>query len=341
MNTNSLNFNSLNSNGPSITTRTGLLAVMWAILGAAAVTLIAWMAGLIYPTPLLAIEAVAPFTLLAVWPVAVVSCLRRRWVMAGVSLLCCGAHLSMVIPLVTAQSQPEWAHDAPTLSLASTNVMFDNEDKAAVARRVLEFDTDVVIVNEITPAQREAFLRAGVFEKYPYVKFTDDDGQFGELLMSRLPVESIRNRDLGTTWIVHAKIRVGSTLVNVIAQHTTAPKRGLRLNQWTQSLRHLGEFAASLAPEPVVIAGDFNSSPMHGPFRDLLATGLSDAHQQRGLAWTPSWGPDLGWASLGPIIRLDHAVVNSRMFTMSLTNEDMPGSDHVGFVARFAVQPAT
>jgi endonuclease/exonuclease/phosphatase family metal-dependent hydrolase len=90
--------------------------------------------------------------------------------------------------------------------------------------------------------------------------------------------------------------------------------------------------ALTAAGEPQVVAGDFNATRDHGPFRELLAAGFldcADASQNR------SW-PGFTWPASGralPVLRLDHVLV-SPTATVPLTRTiRVPRTDHHGVLA--------
>jgi endonuclease/exonuclease/phosphatase family metal-dependent hydrolase len=69
-----------------------------------------------------------------------------------------------------------------------------------------------------------------------------------------------------------------------------------------------------------------------------LHIGLTDAHEDRGKGLSRSWpltGTKL--AHLGPLLRLDHALVNRTAAVESVKDVHVPGSDHLAFEAQLAI----
>ena len=92
--------------------------------------------------------------------------------------------------------------------------------------------------------------------------------------------------------------------------------------------------------EPQVVAGDFNATRDHGPFRELLAAGFldcADSSQNR------SW-PGFTWPATGralPVLRLDHVLV-SRTATVPMTRAiRVPCTDHHGVLTAIEFTPET
>jgi endonuclease/exonuclease/phosphatase family metal-dependent hydrolase len=103
-----------------------------------------------------------------------------------------------------------------------------------------------------------------------------------------------------------------------------------RADRWRRELATIQSLAG--AGEPQVVAGDFNATRDHGPFRELLAAGFldcADASQNR------SW-PGFTWPASGralPVLRLDHVLV-SRTATVPMTRTiRVPRTDHHGVLA--------
>jgi endonuclease/exonuclease/phosphatase family metal-dependent hydrolase len=100
---------------------------------------------------------------------------------------------------------------------------------------------------------------------------------------------------------------------------------------WQRELALIRQALATV-DGPQVVAGDFNASRDHRPFRDLLAAGFldcADSSQNR------SW-PGFTWpAARGrlPVMRLDHVLV-SRTATVRMTRViRLPRTDHHGVLA--------
>ena len=80
--------------------------------------------------------------------------------------------------------------------------------------------------------------------------------------------------------------------------------------------------------EPQVVAGDFNASGDHRPFREFLAAGFvdcADSGQNR------SW-PGFTWPSL-PVMRLDHVLVSLTATVLMTRTIRVPRTDHHGVLA--------
>jgi len=303
------------------------------------VVVTAWIwGGFSRPSPVLVLEGFQMYLLAPAWVILIGSLVTRQWILAAVAAIVAVSHLCFCIPAATADRAPRWAATAPTFTAFVANVRYDNDRKDAVAKLVLDADSDVVVLNEMTPEQREALELAGVYDRYPTRIYTEGR-PFGEMLMTRLPVTDGRVEHLGGSRVPAATVRVGSTDVRVYAVHVNAPKSSAQRHVWRRNLDGIGTSAEAAGDLPSLYAGDFNSAPWHGPFRDLLARGLTDGHDALGQglsrSWTPTW-PVLDW--FGPVMRLDHALATPGLAPRKIVDRDVPGSDHRGFVATYGVE---
>lgn len=290
------------------------------------------------PSAVLVLEGFQMFLLAPSWVILVAATATGRWPLAVLGGLVAGSHLCFCLPAVIRNRLPDWARDAPAVSVFVANVRYDNDRRDDVAGAVLEADADIVIVNEITPQQREALKRAGVYERYPMRLYTEGR-PFGEMLMTRLPVTDERIEILGRARVPAATIRVGERDIRVYAVHVDAPKSSEKRNLWRRDLDGIGHSAEQRGDQPRLYVGDFNSAPWHGPFRRLLDRGLTDAHDALGKgltrSWTPKW-PVLAW--VGAVMRLDHGLYTEGIVARSVRDVEVPGSDHRGFHLTVAVQ---
>ena len=102
-----------------------------------------------------------------------------------------------------------------------------------------------------------------------------------------------------------------------------APVRG-RADRWRRELAMIQQTLTAI-DEPQVVAGDFNATRDHGPFRELLAAGFVDCADA---SQTRSW-PGFTWPSL-PVMRLDHVLVSRTAAVPMARTIRVPRTDHHG-----------
>jgi endonuclease/exonuclease/phosphatase (EEP) superfamily protein YafD len=211
----------------------------------------------------------------------------------------------------SAADQSRAAVDSPAsarriaIRIVSANLASGRADARSFARLVHALGADVVAVQELAGRQAEALARVlpfGILAVRPY--------RMGLALQRPGSVRAIPlpGRD---AYAGEAAADASGALITVVNTHVIAPHRGwpwvvaaLRRRQVQALEAYLG-----MAPRPLVLVGDLNSTPLWPAYRRLSRT-LSDAAVEaaRGEGRRPArtWG--LG---LGPrLFRIDHALVD-------------------------------
>jgi endonuclease/exonuclease/phosphatase (EEP) superfamily protein YafD len=159
----------------------------------------------------------------------------------------------------------------------SSNVEYPSPDSTALGRELASFDPDVLLLQELSPEHLRMIKATGAFDPFPYSYVDARPGSFGGGIWSRFPLSD------GETWRVagipmaRATIDVDGTAVRVFDVHLKAPTRPRWVPTWKAQLAALATEVAGHGG-PVIMAGDFNSTYGHAPFRRLLAAGVREAH---------------------------------------------------------------
>lgn len=222
--------------------------------------------------------------------------------------------------------------DGDALRILSFNVLAANERYEDVMAYVDQVDADLVFIHESSLPWEEAADDADL--GYRIIKTRDDDHIFGTLVMVRGPAEV---ESFGFTEREPRSVEVVMTLqsgreVSVLGIHPVAPvtetASGLRDAQMA--------FAANWAEErdtPVVVAGDFNSTPWSHAFRRLVAEGdLRDS--QRGFGVQPSFPAS---SNLVFRIPIDNVLVSDQIEVVDRHLGPALGSDHFPVVVDLLV----
>jgi endonuclease/exonuclease/phosphatase (EEP) superfamily protein YafD len=224
------------------------------------------------------------------------------------------------------------------LRLFTVNARGGAADPAALIRILQQHDVDVLAVQELTPRMVTRLAAAGLAEVLPFSHLDPRPGSPGTGLWARWPLTPLPPVPGLSTAAPRARIDPpGGLPVTLTAVHPAAPVRGRaepvrgRAGRWRRELGMIQQALAAVE-EPQVVAGDFNATRDHGPFRELLAAGFADcadASQSR------SW-PGFTWPATRrrlPVMRLDHVLV-SRTATVPMTRAiRVPSTDHRGVLA--------
>jgi endonuclease/exonuclease/phosphatase (EEP) superfamily protein YafD len=328
----------------------GVLAVVLIVV--AIPPLVARAAGGEPPNPLPKLAALAPLATLVAF-VGVVVAVAASWWLA----------LVLAIPAVTLlvwQLPParRTGHDtAPvlrqlpdpgpgelTLRVLTQNVLGGAADPAAVVRAVERHQVDVLVVEELTPGMVQRLADAGLDTLLPYRHLGPRPGPNGTGLWARWPLDPLPPVPGLVSAAPRARIQpVDGRPVIVTGVHPRPPV-GPNVQRWQRELAAIRSALVDTGGQQVV-AGDFNASRDHRPFRDLLAAGFLDcADAARRRPWPGFTWPVGRW--IPSVMRLDHVLVSRGSGTVLESRIiQVPGTDHRGVLAviqlTFRPPPAT
>jgi endonuclease/exonuclease/phosphatase (EEP) superfamily protein YafD len=304
----------------------------------AALAFMGWVAfslaiGVTGPNPTVVLQALGPeimapaplFVLLGLW--------RHWWAMLPVATSIFLMELIVVAPLVFHGSPPPVQANAPRFKVMYANLLYDDPLKDDEARVVTSRDVDMLALVELHPGELLAMQRTGRLNQWPYHLEKTSLGAAGVGLFSRFPFVSARVERLGRNEGIRAVVDVNGTYVNVFVVHPPAPVGRGQDDLWARDLAAIGTIVSPTVG-PTLVIGDFNAAPWHPPLRDILSDGFHDSHVWLGRGFSRSW--PMG-RRVPPFVRLDHALVRGGVIPVDIEDIVIPGSDHKGFEAAFAV----
>ena len=217
------------------------------------------------------------------------------------------------------------------LRLLTVNAQGGAADPVALLRTVRTHNVDVLAVQELTPHMVRRLAAAGLGQLLPFSHLDPRPGSPGTGLWARWPLTPLPPVPGLTAAAPRARIDpLGGRPVTLTAVHPIAPISG-HADVWQRELALIRQTLTTI-DGPHVVAGDFNASRDHRPFRDLLAAGFRDCADS---GQSRSW-PGFTWpAARGrlPVMRLDHVLV-SRTATVRMTRAiPLPHTDHHGVLA--------
>jgi endonuclease/exonuclease/phosphatase (EEP) superfamily protein YafD len=282
-------------------------------------------------TLLVLLVGLLPVVLLAAWPLVLLALRQRARGCVAWAASLVAVQAALVAPSLTAAPPPPPGADLRVV-VANLAVLNPTPGEAAAVLRALE--PDVLVVPELVEAGRRALREAGVERDLPHV-VVESAGRESVGLMSRTPLRDVVLRGAGSRLLPQATVDVAGTAVRVHAAHPLPPVGALE-PLWRAGLADLARQAAA-ERLPLVVAGDLNAGRHHGPFRRLTATGLRDAHDERGRGLARTWPAAL------PVLHLDHVLVRdgrgARLGVRDVREVRLPGSDHLAVVADLVVRP--
>ncbi|MBG0740939.1 endonuclease/exonuclease/phosphatase family protein [Paeniglutamicibacter antarcticus] len=227
--------------------------------------------------------------------------------------------------------QPEPA--GPSLTVMSINARDAKASPADIVAAVRRHKVDVLVVVDLNRYLARDLQKAGLGRELPQSDVRRVPGGSG--LYSRFPMrpESIpgpEDNSLRQATIVLAN---GASEIPVLfsAVHITSP-RPQQVDEWSRTSALVR--GASRPGTRAVMLGDFNSTLDHAGFRELLATGFTDAASAAGQSLVPTW--PIG-AAVPPFATIDHVLSSPDLRPIWYTTEIIGGSDHAAVLARLSL----
>lgn len=254
-----------------------------------------------------------------------------RWPVLG--LLCAGLAGALIVPCYFPAARPAGGGHAANFRLLQANVFEHHGDAEALMRLVRSLSPDVVLLQE-----SDAFWEAALHPleaEYPHRAF--------------VPRGAKGAADLGVLWrggpervcalgeqgipAAELEIQVAGRTIRVLNVHPTSPHSPDRARRHEAQMQALAGYVAGVQ-EPIILAGDLNTSVWSRWYKRLLAQGrLVNAKQGFGVLGT--------WPSfLGPLrTTLDNALVSRDIEVVRTWVGPGIGSDHRPLITDLYVPP--
>ena len=309
--------------------------IEWAVAG----TLAGWAAARLASADRLRFSESLVVPLLSFTPQAAAGAWASAFLLRGkgpatVSALAGAAMTAAVAPRAIRSRQPAAA--GPALRLLTANLLGGRATAEALVDLASRKQADVVFVQELTDGAADRLKRAGLTDLLPHtVRPVTAPGRLGTGIYSRYRISAELSPDLNTVppgsrplsaarSIVQLDLPSGQS-VRLACIHTQPPKP-----PWlpAATARWRDQQSALPAPgdAPVILAGDFNATLDHAPFRRILDLGYADAASQTGRGLVMTWGPrPHRWPAL---LAIDHVLVDRRCAVLATSAHLLPGSDH-------------
>lgn len=286
----------------------------------------------------LVLEAMAPACAVPTLAAAGLAAAFRRPALGAAATALAGLHAAWLAPELRSSPSPDddsgSGPGGRRLRLFSNNILFTNTYMDGIAAEVRAADPDVVVLQEVSRPNLAALERAGVVDRFPHRWLDPRTDALGTAVLSRLPLEDTGPWRCAGLVMARTTVVVGDRRLRLYVVHTRAPLGPGGAGHWEEQLAALAEVART-EPGPLVLAGDFNASSGHRAFRDLLATGLRDAHVAGGRWWATTWPCDL--RPLPSLARIDHVLVSPQVGVVAVSEGEGRGSDHRSVVADLVV----
>ncbi|MDR6417434.1 endonuclease/exonuclease/phosphatase family protein [Pseudarthrobacter sulfonivorans] len=225
---------------------------------------------------------------------------------------------------------------ARLVTVMALNVGTEGVDSTTLLTEVRARKVDILALPELQPLGLEALEDAGLAAVFPYRAVDVDWAGVGSSIFSRYPLQ-VSGRVRGSSFYQsRAVVSVPGVAggIHLTAVHVASPRPG-HIPNWRQELQQLGDLRRDLpGSSPAILLGDFNASHDHREFRELVATGLTDAAQASGKGLAPTWPAGL---RVPPFVALDHVLVTPDIRVLDFATVAVAGTDHAGVVAELVL----
>lgn len=280
------------------------------------------------------VESVTLYLLFPAWVAFGFALGSRRRFLAVVSGFLVITHLVFLYPEMHAGvSISSAARSAPSIRVFSANLLANNRDLTEMIEQVRASDANLVFLQEYDRPNRHAFEQSGVLDEYPYQIEFRQPSPYGSIILSKVPFIDSSLAKIGGVVMPTAVLSTPIGPVTVVCVHLNRPYDETQHAGWTKELAALADFVRARTT-PLIVAGDFNSTTSHRPFRDVLAAGVVDAFRSRGEGLSNSWPAD---QSFPPLIRIDHLLTTKDIVATDIHNGKAAGSDHLPMIANLAL----
>lgn len=313
---------------PALPVRPLLVGAAWAataILGLIAVGRLVHLDDAI-EWPYSGINAFTPLVYLPAYASLAVAFAFRRNLLMIVSGLLVVVHLFWTVPEILPGDTEAAPPESARLRVMSANLLYHNDRAGRIGEQIRAENPDVLVLVEVSPLTLDAVRSSGALSGYHYSEVRPEEGAFGSAVFSRFPLSNAYAPEVAgqASLRVTVELDEGRRFV-MYAVHTVSPTQSDFTDRWRTQLDTLRRENEE-SDLPMIMAGDFNATRDHRPFRRLTSSGMRDAHDVIGAGWTPTWNANT--LVLPPTLRIDHVLASPTFAVTGYRVGSEFGSDH-------------
>jgi endonuclease/exonuclease/phosphatase family metal-dependent hydrolase len=217
---------------------------------------------------------------------------------------------------------------ADSITVYTANVQFGVGRPEPTAASIAAVDPDVIVLQEASFPFVGALAADPRLAGYEYRSNQLTRQSPRTIIWSRFPIQSYEVEPFVVSDLLSVTLDGPSGPFTVTGVHTLAPVRSRYVPTWSRQFEQLAALDTS---SPRLVAGDFNATTDHRPFRDLLDGGWTDVHDEAGCGFDATWPVDQGLPI--SVMRLDHVLVTDHFEILDMTFAQPTGGDHKPVVA--------
>lgn len=271
---------------------------------------------------------------------------RRRWARMGVALAALALALAGVIAAPRAKRAEAPADGARVIRVLTMNAYAWSRDPSGLLALLESTNADVVTIFEPPMEMLQGMRTSELLKsKFPHRHLPEHAEAGSRVMLSRWPAERLRKRELepeeapaASEWRSHGRSwRIEAPSPFVLSMiHPESPRTRVRWAQGNEDIAMIGDAVERmLAPLglPIVVAGDFNSTPTGWRSREMTRlTGL-----RRAKAWWTPAGTWPAWSAWPARVAIDDVMVSPGVSVIDWRPQSQPpegkrgvrNSDHV------------
>lgn len=282
-----------------------------------------------------------PGTIIGLLIVVVLLRGRLRGVAVIVVLVGIAASANVLLPEFIGSMRPRTAAPASgTITMMTHNLFGMNYEMDKVTAAIFAEDPDIIGLQEYF-GEQATDLHPALLAKYPFFVRCRGGKRANLGLYSRIPFEQTEdgacpNNAYGTTRTAHILATFqtdGGKPFSVITTHMDWPIPVVRQREQLSALSEVVDKIEG----PVILAGDFNSTPWSYALRAFVADNGLVRETMNLLTFPMSWYYLGAWRDTLPFLPLDHVMTRGGVVVHEIHTGRPTASDHLPVVFTFSV----
>jgi len=282
-----------------------------------------------------------PGTLIGLLLVVVLLRGRTRSAAIVVALVGVAASANVMVPETIGALQPRPVAPASgSITMMTHNLFGMNYEMEKVTAAIFAADPDIIVLQEYFGEQATE-LHPLLLARYPFFVRCRGGKRANLGLYSRLPFVQVEdgacpNNAYGTTRTAHILATFQSEDGKPFSVITTHMDWPIPVTRQREQLSALSEVVDKIEG-PMILAGDFNSTPWSYSLRDFVAGNGFKRETMNLLTFPMSWYYFRAWRDTIPFLPLDHVMTRGGIIVHTIGTGTPTASDHLPVVLTFSV----
>lgn len=233
------------------------------------------------------------------------------------------------------------ASDAATYRLMTFNVFGRNEEPESIVANVESIDPDFVALQEYSPGVRSV-VHPLLTELYPHFQYCAGGqrafvGLYSKLPFQPLDADTCSSSIMSTDRTARIMVRFETEAGPSFALATTHNDWPAPITRQVEQFNRLRDALSTVEP-PLILVGDFNSTPWSYTLRNFVSSAGLVRHTFNLPTFPTLWYYLGDWRPTFPILPIDHVMTRGAITIHDLHTGDSSGSDHLPIIVEFSVE---